>query len=124
METITVRQIPFGTESQGTPSWVDAFVVPRGRLSEKREAVILFLRFAMSDEGYHCFLEPRQYYPGAYLLPARRSVYDSEFVRKSMPLLREYRQAFVSPFPVVKHQLYIGIDKAGESLKSVLEHVR
>lgn len=120
--TLSVRQFPFGTNSQGTPTWVDAFVIPKGKLESKKEVIMAFLRFARSEAGYRCFLEPREYYPGAYLLPADARVFDFEFVKSQLPHLDNYRDCIDSnPFPVIDGKIYQGIDKAGNALKTLFE---
>lgn len=119
-EQLVIRQFPFGESSKGTPTWVDAFVIPKGKLSPKHNAIVLFFEFIMSDAGYRCFLEPREYYPSAYLLPAAEKTYESEFVRTQMPSLQLYRQCIDDSFPILDHELFRGIDIAGEQLKVLL----
>lgn len=120
-DELVVRQFPFSATSKGTPTWCDAFVIPKGKLAGKHDAIVLFLEFAMSDNGYRCFLEPRQYYPGSYLLPASEQAYASEFVTQQMPSLLEYRKAIDASFPILDHEVYKGADAAGEHLKVLLK---
>ncbi len=121
-DKISVRQFPFGTDSKGTPTWCDAFIVPSHRLTpDKDEAIKLFLEFVMSQDGYRLILEPRPWYPNAYLLPAYREVIDYAKNTDAMPLLSEYADVIDSSFPMFDYGLYIGLDKAGDALKSVLD---
>lgn len=120
-EQLVVRQFPFGESSKGTPTWVDAFVIPKGKLASKHDAIVLFLEFTMSNDGYRCFLEPREYFPGAYLLPADENVYESDYVKTQMPALGSYRKCIDTSFPMLDHELFRGIDVAGEELKILLK---
>lgn len=119
---LVVRQFPFGKRSQGTPTWVDAFVIPKGKLLPKKNAIKLFLAFAVSDAGYKTFLEPREWYPRSYLLPALARAYESEFVKTAMPSLAKYRANLDDSFPMIETQLYTGLDKAGEAVQSIFKH--
>ena len=82
--TVTViRQFPFSTNSNGTPSWIDGFVIPKGKLAEKRAAIVAFLSFVKSEEVYMPFAEPAKYLAPSYLLPAISARYnpDSKLVQ-------------------------------------------
>lgn len=117
---LSVRQIPFGKRSVGTPSWVDGFVVPRGRLSQKRAAIRRFLDFALSDAGYGAFLKPGMWRPATYLLPALKSAY-SESLLKEAPLLQAYRAALDGSFVIDEAVLYRGLKAAGDKLENTIE---
>ena len=121
---LQVRQFPFAAGSKGTPSWCDSFVVPKERLEGKEEAVKLFLQFAMSEEGYQMLLEPREYYPGAYLLPAYQETLDSPFVSEKMPFLKEFAEAADDSFPIFDHKVYLGLDRAGDVIEALLGDAR
>ena len=118
-----VRQFPFHKGSNGTPTWCDAFVSPKGSFDKKRAEIKLFLKFALSPEGYEKLLEPRKYYPSAYLLPAYTEVAESKFCKEKMPLLSSYVEAIDDSFPVFESKVYRGLDNAGEALKVLLKNL-
>ncbi|MEO0853616.1 MAG: hypothetical protein AAFY15_08950, partial [Cyanobacteria bacterium J06648_11] len=57
-ENVVIRQFAFGDRSQGTPSWVDGFVIPKGRLAGKHAAIVAFLQFVQTSDAYIAFAEP------------------------------------------------------------------
>lgn len=117
---VVVRQLSFGPISNGTPSWIDGFVIPKGNLARKRAAVCAFLKFINSDEAYLAFAEPTQYMASTYLLPAKASAYDSETLIAKQPLLPEYRKNLDNSFPVTQYDLWQGIRAAGSLIKKHL----
>jgi hypothetical protein len=120
-DSIRVRAIPFANRSGGTPTWVDAFVVPKGRLKQNRRAMELFFEFALSEQGYKALYEPIEDYPRSYLLPAYSSVLESPFIETHMPLLKVYARAFDESFPMIEQELYLGMTRAAEALAGVLK---
>lgn len=120
-EDVVIKQFAFGTKSQGTPSWVDGFVIPKGRLAKKHAAIVAFLQFIQGDEAYLAFAEPAQYFAPSYLLPATSDAYDkdSEIVKKQ-PLLPKFRAALSDKFPVANSKVWQGMRTAGSKLKDII----
>jgi len=112
-EDIVVKQFSFSNKSKGTPTWIDGFVIPKGKYNTKQKEIQLFIDFVLSEEGYDCFLNPRQYFPSSNLMPASKDIYS---IRKH-EILRKYLKVFDDSFIISSTQLYSGIDKAGEELK-------
>lgn len=119
---IVIRQFNFGSKSQGTPSWTDGFVIPKGRLAKKRAAIVAFLQFIQSNAAYEVFAEPAKYFAPSYLLPATEAAYDkdSPLVAKQ-PLLPAFHHAMSETFPVSNSELWKGIRTAGGKLKTILK---
>ena len=69
-EDMVIRPFAFAVKSQGTPAWTDGFVIPKGRLTGKRAAIVAFLRFIQSNDAYEVFARPAPYLAPTYLLPA------------------------------------------------------
>ena len=118
---LTIRQFNFGEKSAGTPTWCDAFLVPKhGEISvKKKKAIKAFLAFVTSKEGYDCFEEPREGVAEAYLLPAYRHIIEAEGAK--MPLLKDYVAVIDESFPILDFEIYRGIRKAGGALKEKLK---
>ncbi|REJ65770.1 MAG: hypothetical protein DWQ31_17715 [Planctomycetota bacterium] len=114
---IVVRQFSFGAKSRGTPSWVDGFVVPQGRLARNRTAIAAFLEFVQSNDAYLAFAEPAPYLAASYLLPAKASAYDCEEIVAKQPVLPQFRKQLDASFPVAQSDLWQGIRAAGSRLK-------
>lgn len=121
-DELVVRQFAFGNTSQGTPSWVDGFVIPKGKLAPKHAAIVAFLQFIQTEEAYLAFAEPTQYLAASYLLPATAASYDSDsaLVAKQ-PLLPEFLAALGEEFPVADSRLWQGIRSAGKKLRGILD---
>lgn len=121
-DDVVVCQFSFAKESQGTPTWTDGFVIPKGRLSKKHAAIVAFLQFIQSEEAYLAFSEPTAYLAPSYLLPATAAAYDktSPIVAKQ-PLLPKYRDVLDEKFPVSDSTIWQGIRAAGGILKKALK---
>lgn len=91
---MVIKQFNFGTKSQGTPSWVNGFVIPKGKLAKKHAAIVAFLQFVHSNDAYLAFAESAQYYAPSYLLPTTYDAYnkDSDIIKKQ-PLLPKFHEA-------------------------------
>ncbi len=120
-EDVVVKQLAFGTKSQGTPSWVDGFVIPKGRLAKKHAAIVAFLQFVQGNDAYLAFAEPAQYFAPSYLLPATSDAYgkDSEIVKKQ-PMLPKFHAALSDTFPVANSKVWQGMRTAGSKLKDTI----
>ncbi len=118
---LVIRQFAFGAKSQGTPSWVDGFVIPKGRLARKHAAIVAFLQFVQGNEAYLAFAEPAQYFAPSYLLPATADAYeeDSEIVKKQ-PMLPKFHAAMSDTFPVANSKVWQGMRTAGSKLKDII----
>jgi thiamine pyridinylase len=121
-EDITIRQFSFSNKSQGTPSWIDGFVIPKGRLAKKHAAIVAFLQFIQTNDAYLHFAEPAQYLAPSYLLPATADAYaeDSAIVEKQ-PLLPKFHEAMSGEFPVSNSKIWQGMRKAGDKLKEIIK---
>jgi spermidine/putrescine-binding protein len=119
---IVIKQFSFSEKSQGTPSWTDGFVIPKGKLKGKRAAIITFLKFIQSNDAYEAFAEPTQYFAPSYLLPATLASYQegSPLVKKQ-PLLPQFYQAMSDTFPVSNSEIWAGMRAAGSKLKKILK---
>ena len=121
-EDVVIKQFCFGAKSQGTPSWIDGFVIPKGRLAKKHAAIVAFLQFIQGDDAYLVFAEPAQYFAPSYLLPATRDSYDkdSEIVKKQ-PMLPKFHAALSDTFPVANSKVWQGMRTAGSKLKKIID---
>ena len=119
-DAIEVRPFPFGEDSRGTPSWVDAFVVPKGKLARKRAAIGAFLAFIQTPEAFLAFAEPTPYLAASNLLPAQLSAYDDPVLKQKQPNLTKYRDALDGSFVVDAEKLLFGIQQAGKRLRNEL----
>lgn len=121
-EDFVIKQFSFGANSQGTPSWIDGFVIPKGRLAEKHAAIVAFLKFIQGEDAYLAFAEPAPYFAPSYLLPAVASVYDedSEVVEKQ-PMLPKFQAALSDAFPVADSNVWQGMRMAGSRLKEMID---
>jgi hypothetical protein len=115
-EEVVVRPLPFGATSQGTPCWLDGFVIPHGKLGPKRRAITSFVRFALSEKGYLAFIEPTAYQPSTYLLPAHSNGY-SEAIVKRQPAINGYRDALDDALLIDGWRLWQGVRTAGGALE-------
>jgi len=120
-DAITVRQFPFGEASRGTPTWVDAFVIPKGKLAAKRAAIGAFLAFIQTPEAFLAFAEPAPYLAASNLLPAQVSAYEDATLKKMQPVLASYRDALDGSFVVDSEKLLLGMKEAGKRLRDELE---
>lgn len=109
-----VRQFPFAESSQGTPSWVDGFVIPKGRIASNGSAITEFLQFISSTKGYETFVNADWKAP-AYLLPASVAGY-SETLLKSQPLLPQFQREASSALVMDEPLLYQAVRVAGKLL--------
>ncbi len=116
---VTVRAFSFAQSSQGTPTWCDGFVIPKGKLGPKKNEIEAFLQFAISDDGYMPFVEPTPWLAPSYLLPAVASAYDGEIL-KAQPLLAEFRSQLDGSFPVTDSKVWQGMRRAGAEIKELL----
>lgn len=121
-DDLVIRQFAFSHESQGTPSWTDGFVIPKGRLAKKHAAIAAFLQFIQTEGAYEAFAEPAEKFAPSYLLPATASAYkeDSSIVAKQ-PLLRKFHDAMSETFPVSNSNVWQGMRTAGGELKKILK---
>jgi hypothetical protein len=117
---LEVRQFAFGDKSQGTPCWVDGFVVPRDRLELKRAAIVAVLIYMQSPEAYLAFAEPTPGLAPSYLLPATVSAYEDTALLEKQPLLLKYRAALDGSFPVLDSETWQGMRAAGTTLRTLL----
>jgi hypothetical protein len=85
-------------QGKGTPSWVDGFVIPKGKLEPKKELIEKFLIFMKSPQAYRCFEIPESHFAIANLLPAYASIYDDPNTANEEPLLSTFRDQFDSSF--------------------------
>lgn len=117
---IVIRQFPFAESSKGTPSWVDGFVVPKGKLAQKEEAIRKFLQYIQSPEAYVAFAQPSPYLSASNLMPAVASAYESGSLRKLQPVQADYLAASDDSFVVDSEKVYLGMRVAGKRLLSEL----
>lgn len=120
MGEVVVRPMNFGSVSQGTPSWCDGFVVPKGKLAAKSAAIEAFIKMACSDEGYLCWEEPEADFACADLLPAYRATYENARLKKVAPLLPRFRDQLSDNFVINHSVLWNGMHTAGELLEADL----
>ena len=120
-DDIVIRQFPFGERSNGTPTWVDGFVVPKGKLAQNEAAIAAFIEFIQSDDAYLAFAEPTPFLAPAYLLPATATAYSNADQLKKQPLLPKYRDALDDSFVVSDHEVWQGMRKAGDELRNALK---
>jgi hypothetical protein len=119
---IVIRQFAFGDKSQGTPSWTDAFIIPKGRLSKKHAAIVAFLQFIQTNDAYDAFAEPAVYLAPSYLLPATAAAYDKDSpLAAKQPLLPAFHEAMSDALPVSNSEVWRGIRVAGDNLKAILK---
>jgi hypothetical protein len=120
---VSVRQFPFAASSKGTPTWVDCFVVPKGRLAKNGDLIIAFLQFIETDAAYMIFAQPIAYGAATYLLPATRAPYEDKDVLAVEPLLPSFLKELDSSFVVDNHAVWRGMQVAGKQLRdSLLKH--
>jgi hypothetical protein len=120
-EDLEIRQLSFGEISTGTPSWVDAFVIPQGKLAHKAEAISAFLQFIQSNEAYEAFAEPAPYRASSYLLPAVADAYDpNSTIVKKQPLLPKFLEAMKEAMPIDNSNVWQGMRSAGKKLEELL----
>lgn len=118
---VVIRQFSFAKKSQGTPTWIDGFVIPKGKASAKSAEINTFLAYLRSLDGYRSFAEPTYGEPDAYLLPAVAAAYDPTLLAKQ-PVLTAFRDQLDGSFPVDDPQLWKGMKKAGKKLKTEVGH--
>lgn len=115
---VTISPLVMGS-GHGTPSWVDGFVIPKGKLAPKQAAIEAFLRFAITSEAYACYGQPETHFAIANLLPAYAIIYQN--LGKDEPLLGTFLQNFDATFPVFESKLWTGMKAAGKILESELQ---
>lgn len=121
-DDIVIRQFSFSNKSQGTPSWIDGFVIPKGRLATKHAAIVAFLQFIQTNDAYLHFAEPAEYFAPSYLLPATADAYDKDSpVVAKQPLLPKFHAAMSSEFPVSNSKVWQGMRAAGDNLKAIIK---
>ena len=117
---LLIRQFPFSNSSKGTPTWVDGFVIPKGKLGEKEKAIEGFLKFVSGEDGYEPFVVPAAWPPtSSYLLPAHVNGYSDSLVEKQ-PIIEEYRNASNNPFTMNESSLWRSIRRVGKALEADL----
>lgn len=119
-EEINVEEVPLGAKSEGMPAWVDAFVIPKGKLAPKRDAIEKFLVFAASKEGFMPFIEPQMYLAPTYLLPSVKAIYELPDSVKKQPLLPLFMHELERATPIADHRVWQGMRKVGKVLQTVL----
>jgi hypothetical protein len=121
-DDVVVRQFSLAKESQGTPTWTDGFVIPKGRLAKKHAAIVAFLQFIQSEEAYLAFSEPTAYLAPSYLLPATAVAYGktSPIVAKQ-PLLPRCPDVLDEKFSVSDSTIWQGMRAAGDNLRKALQ---
>jgi len=123
VNSLAITQFSFSKNSQGTPSYMDGFVIPRKSRSDSQDsAIALFLEFIQTEEAYMAFIKPRMYHPASYLLPAIGAVYDSNEVSLAAPLLKRYRDVLGESFPI-DAELYKGLRVAGKEIERRIDLV-
>ena len=88
-------------------------MIPKGKLSQKPKAIEAFLAFANTHEGLRAFMRPSDWTPATYLLPAKASVYDADFVQKGCPAILLFRDALKTGVVFAGEKMYDGIRAAG-----------
>lgn len=116
-----MRQFAFANQSQGTPSWTDGFVIPKGHLETKPAAIAAFLLYVNSTEGCLAFAEPAPGLAPSYLLPAAKVAYESETSLTKQPLLPKYLAAMDGGFAVMDSETWQGMRTAGTKLRTLLK---
>lgn len=113
---ISVQRFQFKDNALSSPGWVDAFIIPRGRLAAKRDQIEAFIRFAQSIPGYEAYLFPLRDEVPCYLLPAMREPYAQ--LGRRMPLLSAFQAGIEQTFPILEASLWRGMREAGAVLKT------
>ena len=101
---------------KGTPSWVDGFVIPKGKLEPKKAIIEKFLQFIIRPEAYECFARPEPRFSVVNLLPAYATVYENAAANDE-PLLTTFRDNFDVSFPVFHSEVWKGMKAAGKILE-------
>ncbi|MEK6259457.1 MAG: hypothetical protein AABP62_12645 [Planctomycetota bacterium] len=114
-DDLVVRPFTFAETSKGTPTWIDGFVVPRGKLAAKRGAILAFLSFIQSKTGFHAFAQPTITFASSYLLPASTDVLFE--ARTTQPTLAAYAAVLDDSFPVIDARVWRAMRRAGDALK-------
>lgn len=115
---LTVRPLTIGP-GKGTPSWVDGFVIPKGKLESKKAIIEKFLQFIITPEAYECFAQPEPRFAVVNLLPAYATVYQNATANNE-PLLTTFRDKFDASFPVFHSEVWRGMKAAGKILETEL----
>ena len=118
---VCVRQFSFADKSQGTPCWVDGFVVPKGKFAGKQAAISAFLLFIQSPDGYRPFAKPGPYFAATNLLPASSAAYEDEQLAALQPTLSTYRDVLGDGFLVQESTTWKGMREAGAQLRDMLK---
>ncbi len=109
-----IKQFSFSDKSQGTPSWVDGFVIPAGKSKDKESAIATFLTYITSPKAYSVINKEQSYMPARYLLPAYKSAFQE--LSKKSPLILKYLNTQENIFLIDDESIYEGIRKAGKEL--------
>lgn len=121
-EQLVIKSFSFSAKSQGTPSWVDAFVIPKGKIESKAAAICAFLEFIQSSECYALFAEPSPYRAVSYLLPAKASAYEEGSpALASQPLLPQLLEVQKEAVPIVDSRVWNGMKVGGKAIRKKLE---
>ena len=117
-EQYEIKQFPFAQTSQGSPAWVDGFVIPAGKAQYKKEAITTFLTYITTASTYQVFHKKEKHLPARYLLPAYQSAFEA--IGQESPLILKYKQLQDDAFLIDNVSLYNGIRKAGKQLSGEL----
>lgn len=119
-EQLNIEELPLAATSQGMPAWIDAFVVPKGKLQAKPDAIKKFLNYVVSKDGFLPFIEPQEYLAPTYLLPSVKAIYQLPESEQKQPLLPEFMAELERATPVADHRIWQGMRKAGALLQDTL----
>jgi spermidine/putrescine-binding protein len=118
---LVLREFPFAEKSQGTPCWVDGFVIPKGKLAKKQAAISAFLLYIQSPEAFRQFAQPSPDLAASNLLPAVATAYEDQELMKMQPLLENYRQVLGDGFLISDSATWLGMREAGKQLRGFLK---
>lgn len=112
---LSISQINFSNKSNGTPTWLDGFVIPKGKYKRKRKEIKLFIDFILSKDGFDCFQNPKKWTPYSYLIPAEESGYQD-----NKPLLEQFKNLSDETFIVGDKFLFSQFKKAGGMIEEMI----
>ncbi len=119
---VSIKPLNFCAKgAQGTPSWTDGFVIPKGKLAGKKLVIEQFIKFATTPTAYACFEQPEAGLAAANLLPAYEAVYTDPGTIRDEPLLREFHDRFDASFVIDHSQVWRGMKQAGSALEDALQ---
>ena len=113
-----IKPFPFGPTSQGTPTWLDGFVIPAGKLAAKKEGIALFLQYITASSTYQLVHKAQKSRPGRYLLPSYRSAFEQ--LGQDSPLMHQFLATQNQPFLINNPDLHQGMRTAGAALQQQL----